>query len=96
MQTRIMQLEAMLAAAQDEIEERDQAIIELYQKYSEAIKNAESDAESEIKSVRNDDPPVDRVKNKRKKALKEQKEQREKIIAEDHEDDKDTEEQKDE
>ena len=82
MQTRIMQLEAMLAAAQDEIEERDQAIIELYQKYQEAIKEPESDAESEIKSVSADNPPLDRIKNKRKLA---KKKNREKIVAEETE-----------
>ena len=92
MQTRIMQLEAMLAAAQDEIEERDQAIIELYQKYEEVIKENESDGESEVQSVSDDNPPVDRVRNKRKKA---QKVKREKIIAEDHGDQEPEEGQKD-
>ena len=82
MQTRIMQLEAMLAAAQDEIEDRDQAIIELYQKYQEAIKENESDVESEIQSVNANDMPVDRVKNKRKKAENSNKK---KIITEDKE-----------
>ena len=66
MQTRIMQLEAMLAAAQDEIEERDKAILELYQKYQEAQKNQESDEEYEIQSVSDNQTPIDRAKEKRK------------------------------
>ena len=61
-----MQLEAMLAAAQDEIEERDKAILELYQKYQEAQKNQESDDEYEIQSVSDNQTPVDRAKEKRK------------------------------
>ena len=83
MQTRIMQLEAMLAAAQDEIEERDNAIIELYQKYQDELKNNnKSDNESEAQSVRSNDAPVDRVRNIRKKANKSNKK---KIVTEDKE-----------
>ena len=69
MQTRIMQLEAMLAAAQDEIEERDKAIIELYHKYEEALKKNHPDEEgsdSELESVSDNQPPVNRAEAKRR------------------------------
>lgn len=69
MQTRIMQLEAMLAAAQDEIEERDKAIIELYQKYTESMKKADSEedpSDSELESVSDNQPPVNRAETKRR------------------------------
>lgn len=67
-----MQLEAMLAAAQDEIEERDKAIIELYEKYQEVVK--EEDNEDDAKSISdNDSVPVDRAKIKKNKKLKSQK-----------------------
>ena len=86
MQTRIMQLEAMLAAAQDEIEERDLAIIELYNKYQEVVKGDASQNGSEAQSVRSNDAPVDRVRNLRKKADKSNKK---KIVTEDKENEED-------
>ena len=56
----------MLAAAQDEIEERDKAILELYEKYQEAIKDNDKE-EDDIKSIsENDSTPVDRAKLKKK------------------------------
>ena len=69
-----MQLEAMLAAAQDEIEERDKAIIELYEKYQDALKDPNSEKESVAQSISENHPPVDRIKNK-KKSLRRKKQE---------------------
>ena len=94
MNLKIMQLEALLAASQDEIEDRNKALVELYRKYEEAINEQDSEDEEDVQSVDSDGPPVDRVRRRRQRRKDTKKKEVEaEEDAEEEEEDQDPEEQ---